>query len=107
MHHDLSPIPIIPLGVAIDGPGRYRIVNTVSGLASLLMNNWPIREKGQDWRAALAACLEAFEGKASGDAAREVFILAARNAEFSLILEAEPLAENLQPTASAQSIAIH
>ncbi|MBO9127843.1 MULTISPECIES: DUF982 domain-containing protein [unclassified Rhizobium] len=107
MHHDLSPIPIKPLGVAIDGPGRYRIVNTVSGLATLLMNNWPIREKGEDWRAALAACLKAFEEKAGGAAAREVFILAARSAEFSMILEADPLADIPHPRAPAQSIAIH
>jgi hypothetical protein len=105
MQKNISPIAIFPLGIAVDGPGKYRIVNTVAGLADLLVNHWPFREKKEAWRSALATCLQAFEGKSSGDDARKVFIHAAQDAELPLILAPPPTETGGQNAAEPEATA--
>lgn len=87
---DFLDVPITPLGVGIAGqPGKYRVAKSVADLSGYLLD-WPA-PKDDLWRAAMSACLRAFEAQVNGDAAREAFILAAEEAELSLILDGHNL----------------
>jgi hypothetical protein len=68
-------------------PGKYRVLTTVADIAQTLIGAWPQGAEGDVWRAALSACLRALEAQVNGDAAREAFILAARDANIELILD--------------------
>ncbi len=95
---ELSDVPITPLGIGIGGqPGKYRIAKTVNDLASNLLSDWK-HPKDDIWRAAISACIRAFEVQSNGDAARGAFILAAEDAELPLIAHAH----NLMPTGEAR-----
>jgi hypothetical protein len=86
MQDDPSPFPIRWIGIATDH-GKYRLLTTVDGLAEALMGSWPDDQEGDVWEFAIGACLRALETQTNGDAAREAFILAAREANVSLILD--------------------
>lgn len=92
MQDDFLDVPIPPIGVAIAGPGKYNRIETVTGLAGVLIGSgWPKEKKGDVWTAAVAACLRALEAQINGEAAREAFILAARHADLPLITNADVL----------------
>jgi|UPI00055D77A6 hypothetical protein len=86
MQDNSSRVPIRWIGVA-SGPGEYRALTTVADIAETLLVNWPDDQKGDTWRGTLAACLRALDSQINGNAAREAFILAARDANISLILD--------------------
>lgn len=69
------------------GPGKYRVLTTVAELAETLMGRWPDDQKGDAWEGAIYACLRSLEPQTNGDAAREAFILAARDGNVTLILD--------------------
>ncbi|OCJ04446.1 hypothetical protein A6U87_16575 [Rhizobium sp. AC44/96] len=88
---ELSDVPITPLGIGIEGqPGKYRIAKTVNDLAGTLLGDWH-HPKDDIWRAAVSACIRAFEAQTNGDAARAAFILAADDAELPLIVNSDNL----------------
>jgi hypothetical protein len=91
MQDDPSPVEISWIGIATD-PGKIRVLTTVAGLAETLMGSWPEEEMGDVWRGAVAACLRALEAQTNGDAAREAFILAARDGNVTLITDPGRLA---------------
>ena len=67
----------------LGGPGRYRTVRTTEDAAQCLMERWPV-DSGVAFTEALKACLEALEGNASSDAAREAFVDAAVEANIHI-----------------------
>jgi hypothetical protein len=95
---ELSDVPITPLGIGIEGqPAKYRIAKTVNDLAGTLLGDWK-HPKDDLWRAAVSACIRAFEAQTNGDAARAAFILAADDAELPLIVHPH----NLMATGEAR-----
>lgn len=80
MTDEFSSLPIEPIGVVIKRYGAAHVKRTIADLAELLMNHWPEDAKGDLWRAAQEACLAALASQSNPEAAREAFILAARDA---------------------------
>ncbi|MDM9626279.1 DUF982 domain-containing protein [Rhizobium sp. S152] len=91
MQEDLIDVRIPPIGIAIDDPGRYRVVDTITGLTAALIDEKWSAPRGDMWRAAVAACIRSLDVQADGEAAREVFILAAREAHMPLKTAVETL----------------
>lgn len=75
----MKDIPIKPVRVEIDG-GHSRVLQTVSDLGEFLLAHWPTKSGGVEHYAARLGCLEAFEGKQTGDDARIAFIRACAEA---------------------------
>ncbi len=88
---DLSPVPIKEISARIHGPGGYRTVHTVAGLAGILMSDsWPKKAGDPMFQRALSACLSALEVQADGDRARRAFVNAARKAGISVLPDDAP-----------------
>lgn len=64
-----------PVYVTTDRPGLSYGVSHVEGAAEELMK-WT--KKGPKWRAAVQACIDAFEGRVSPEEARKAFLAAAK-----------------------------
>ena len=79
-------VPIKPVQAEVHGAGRYRRARTVSDLASMLMSDWPAQAKGDAFRHALVACLEAQDAAR----ARKAFIEAAHEAGISVLPDDAP-----------------
>lgn len=87
MTDDFSPLPIDPIGVVIKRYGAAQVVRTVSGLAEMLLYKWPEDAKGDLWRVAMSACLSALEAQSNPEAAKDAFILAARDARIPIVTD--------------------
>jgi hypothetical protein len=74
-----------PLRIAVHGVGAYRVVSTVREASECLMDHWPVKHEGAAFEAALQACLDAMEDKATPDAVRQAMIRAAGEAGISVI----------------------
>lgn len=61
--------------------GHSRVLTSIKGLAEYLLNHWPV-EHATSHRTARLACLEAFEGKLTGEEARIAFIKACEEADI-------------------------
>lgn len=95
---DFLDVPITPLGIGIASkPGKYLVAKSVSDLTTMLVDDWK-GHKDDVWRAAVSACLKAFEAQVNGDAARAAFILAAEDADLPLIVNSDNLWPRGTPT---------
>ncbi|CDM57688.1 putative conserved protein [Rhizobium favelukesii] len=84
-----SSMPIPPLGIVLDRPGKYRVVTSVAAMGEILTMRWPEDQQGDAWQAAVSACLRALEEQANGEAARAAFIMAAEDAGIRVNADAE------------------
>ena len=60
--------------------GHYVMINSTERAAEFLLNEWPDTVEGKAYVAAARVLVEAHEGRATIDEAREAFIAAAREA---------------------------
>ncbi|TAW62669.1 DUF982 domain-containing protein (plasmid) [Rhizobium ruizarguesonis] len=68
-----------PVGLALRDPATSKIVRTLGDAARVLMRDWP-RNDGDEYIAAVKACVDAIEGKLAPERFREVFLRAADEA---------------------------
>ncbi|WP_434734505.1 DUF982 domain-containing protein (plasmid) [Rhizobium sp. YTUHZ044] len=68
-----------PVGFALRGPKSRKIVWTLGDGARLLMNDWPC-DDGEEYMAAVKACVDAITGKIAPEQFREVLLRAADEA---------------------------
>ncbi|MBX4935604.1 DUF982 domain-containing protein [Rhizobium bangladeshense] len=68
-----------PVGLALRDPATRRIVRTLGDAARVLMRDWP-RNDGDEYIAAVKACVDALGGKLAPEQFREVFLRAADEA---------------------------
>lgn len=68
-----------PVEIELHGLGKYRAVATVQDAAYVLLHLWPVDE-GKAYARAKVALINAYEGKASVEAAREAFVKAVEEA---------------------------
>jgi hypothetical protein len=60
--------------------GRQRVVRSTVQAAFLLVDRWPDKDRGPEYRFALQACMDAMEGRRAAASARRAFIRAAKEA---------------------------
>jgi hypothetical protein len=86
-----GPTRIKSVRAALHGPGKYRVINTVEGLAEALLYHWPVEASDDPASAhfvARLACIAALEPGAPASvvaAARAAFIRACDEADIHVI----------------------
>ncbi|MDO3432126.1 DUF982 domain-containing protein [Rhizobium sp. CBN3] len=68
-----------PVGLALRDPATRKIVRTLGDAACVLVRDWP-RNDGDEYIAAVKACVDAMSGKLAPEQFREVFLRAADEA---------------------------
>ncbi|WP_074067722.1 DUF982 domain-containing protein [Rhizobium gallicum] len=74
MRHTSAQFPALRL--VVSGREKYRVIRTVSDAAEMLMSEWPA-DDGEEYVAAVRACLDAFYDVIPPDAVRAALIRAA------------------------------
>jgi hypothetical protein len=82
----------------LHGVGRYRTVKSTEDAAQCLLAYWP-RWKGRAYIAAQQACLNALDGIASPEIAREAFIGAALAAKIHIRSTTDPRQQAMEDSA--------
>jgi len=72
----------IPVTVETDAPGRERVVTDTIQAAEILLRRWPDDGRGQKYKAALRACMDAMEQRRAVASARKAFVAAAKDAHI-------------------------
>jgi hypothetical protein len=62
--------------------GRPRVVRSTVQAAFLLVDRWPDKDRGPEYRSALQACMDVMEGRRAAASARRAFIRAAKEASL-------------------------
>ncbi|MGG7577377.1 DUF982 domain-containing protein [Rhizobium sp. Nf11,1] len=73
-----------PVALALRGPATRKIVRTLGDAAHLLINDWP-SDDGEEYVAAVKACVDAITGKISPERFREALLLAADEAGIAAL----------------------
>jgi hypothetical protein len=68
-----------PVGLALRGQGAHRIVRTVGDAAHILIKDWP-SDEGEEYVAAVKACVDAISGQIAPEQFREALLRAADEA---------------------------
>jgi hypothetical protein len=76
-----SNLPFHQLTIMTDHPGRMRNIASVHEAAEFLVQHWLVG-RGQKFRAAQQACLDALAGRKTAKHARAAFIAAAKEADI-------------------------
>jgi hypothetical protein len=72
----------IPVTVETDAAGRERVVTDTIQAAEILLRRWPDDGRGQKYKAALRACMDAMEQRSAVASARKAFVAAAKDAHI-------------------------
>ena len=72
----------IPVTVETDAAGRERVVTDTIQAAEILLRRWPDDGRGQKYKAALRACMDAMEQRRAVASARKAFVAAAKDAHI-------------------------
>ncbi|MFS8144313.1 DUF982 domain-containing protein [Rhizobium sp. BR 249] len=64
-----------PVGLAFRDPAARKIIRTLGDAARVLMRDWP-RNDGDEYTAAVKACVDAISGNLAPEQFREVFLRA-------------------------------
>jgi Protein of unknown function (DUF982) len=72
-----------PLTIETDQLGNLQTIDSVQGALDFLTSKWPANNEVPQERA-IKMCMLALQGSASADAAREVFIEAAKQAGMAI-----------------------
>lgn len=73
-----------PVAFALRGPAIRKIVRTLGDAAYLLINDWP-SDDGEEYVAAVKACVDAISGKITPERFREALLLAADEAGIAAL----------------------
>ncbi|CAN7727328.1 DUF982 domain-containing protein [Rhizobium leguminosarum] len=73
-----------PVGFALRGPASRKIVWTLGDAARLLINDWPC-DDGEEYVAAVKACVDALSGKIAPEQFREALLRAADEAGIAAL----------------------
>lgn len=73
-----------PVGIILRGTATRRVVRTLGDAAHLLMKEWP-SDDGEEYVAAVKACVDAITGKISPDQFREILLRAANEAGIAAL----------------------
>jgi hypothetical protein len=71
-----------PVSVWVDkrARGGIRVVSSLFVAVEVLHHDWPAHHRGRKWKTAARACVAAYEGKGSVNAARQALVAAAEEA---------------------------
>jgi Protein of unknown function (DUF982) len=72
----------IPVTVETDAADRERVVTDTIQAAEILLRRWPDDGRGQKYKAALRACMDAMEQRRAVASARKAFVEAAKDAHI-------------------------
>ncbi|MBB4510642.1 DUF982 domain-containing protein [Rhizobium leguminosarum] len=68
-----------PVGLALRGPATHKLVCTLGDAAQILIRDWPPNE-GDEYVAAVKACVDAISGQIAPEQFREALLRAADEA---------------------------
>ena len=74
----------IPLMLIVRGHQKYRLVSSLREIAEALLSGWPL-DDGEEYMAAVKACLDAIQGNLTAQEARGALIRAAAEAGVPVI----------------------
>jgi|EndMetStandDraft_8_1072994.scaffolds.fasta_scaffold138462_5 integrase len=72
----------IPVTIETEAAGRERVVTDTIQAAEILLRRWPDDGRGQKYKAALRACMDAMEQRRAVASARKAFVAAAKDAHI-------------------------
>lgn len=77
------------VSAAIHGIGKFRVHTSIFDIAETLLERWPVPEEewGEAHLHARRVCMWCYEGKCTGEEARDAFILALDEAGISIMNE--------------------
>jgi hypothetical protein len=90
MRNENFDIPITVETPEIDAAARERVVTDTIQAAEILLRRWPDDGRGQKYRAALRACMDAMEQRRAVASARKAFVEAAKDAHIFVRAGARP-----------------
>jgi hypothetical protein len=90
-----------PIGIVRHATATRRVVRTLGDAAHLLMKDWP-SDDGEEYVAAVKACVDAITGEISPDQFLEIFLLAANEAGITALTVVHHELERPQPGPSSQ-----
>ncbi|ASS56444.1 DUF982 domain-containing protein [Rhizobium leguminosarum] len=73
-----------PVGLALRGPATHKIVRTLGDAAYLLIKDWPY-DAGEEYVAAVKACVDAISGRIGPEQFRQAFLRAADEAGIAAL----------------------
>ncbi|MBB2791855.1 UNVERIFIED_ORG: hypothetical protein GGD59_006691 [Rhizobium esperanzae] len=73
-----------PVALALRGPATRKIVRTLGDGAHLLLKDWPF-DDGEEYVAAVKACVDAISGKIAPEEFRELLLRAADEAGITVL----------------------
>ena len=86
----------------LHGIGGYRTVRSTDDAALCLLQRWPTG-KGKAYMVAQRTCLDALEGRATAENARQAFIKAAREANIHIRSTEDPRAAAMRGRANSEA----
>lgn len=86
----------------IHGIGGYRTVKSTEDAALCLLEKWPTG-KGKAYMVAQRTCLDALEGRATAENARQAFIKAAREAQIHIRSTQDPKAAAMRSGSKSEA----
>ncbi|EJC85640.1 Protein of unknown function (DUF982) [Rhizobium leguminosarum bv. trifolii WSM2297] len=73
-----------PVGLSLGSPASHRIVRTLGDAAYLLINDWPF-DDGEEYVAAVKACVDAISGKITPQQFQQALLRAANEAGIAAL----------------------
>ncbi|MBY3142430.1 DUF982 domain-containing protein [Rhizobium laguerreae] len=73
-----------PVGLALRGPATHKIVCTLGAAAHILIKDWP-SDDGEEYVAAVKACVDAISGQIAPEQFREALLRAADEAGIAAL----------------------
>ncbi len=91
-----------PVALALRGPATRKIVRTLGEAAHLLLKDWP-SDDGEEYVAAVKACVDAITGEIAPERFREALLRAANEAGITVLtVVQQPPASVRRPSMSSQ-----
>jgi len=91
-----TSLAFTPVGVVLRGMPTRRVVRTLGDAAHLLMKEWP-SDDGEEYMAAVKACVDAISGKMGPEQFREALLRAAWEAGIATLTVVRHGMEQTQP----------
>ncbi|MGO6817703.1 DUF982 domain-containing protein [Rhizobium leguminosarum] len=73
-----------PVGLALRGPATHKIIRTLGDAADILIRDWP-SDDGEEYIAAVKACVDAISGQIPPEQFREALLRAADEAGIAAL----------------------
>ncbi|AJC80173.1 hypothetical protein IE4803_CH02989 [Rhizobium etli bv. phaseoli str. IE4803] len=88
-----------PVALALRGPATRKIVRTLGDAAHLLLKDWP-SDDGEEYVAAVKACVDAITGEIAPERFRAALLRAADEAGITALIVVQQSVPELRPSAS-------